>query len=135
MIIQRIGLVAVAVVASGIVAYKASRSTAVETNDAAQAAQVTAKPIVLLFADLREADADEPCGEIIRAVRSAGQRGVQVREVPPADADTERRYGVTVAPTVLFLDEQGAVAARFEGEGREVVDGIKANLAKLTGKP
>ena len=86
---------------------------------------------VVLVADLGEADADCPCGEIIRAVRAAKARGVAVREVAPTDTAVAKQYGVTVAPTVLILDGAGNVVERHEGESSETVAAIKTSLKRL----
>lgn len=87
---------------------------------------------VVLVADLREADDDCPCGEIIRLVRAAKARGVTVREVPPSDTAVAKQYGVTLAPTVLVLDASGKVVERHEGESSDTVAAIKASLDRLT---
>ena len=83
------------------------------------------------MADLREADDDCPCGEIIRLVRGAKARGVTVREVAPSDAAVTKQYEVTLAPTVLVLDGSGKVVERHEGESSDTVAAIKAALDRL----
>ena len=99
-----------------------------------KAAKATARGSVVLVADPGEADADCPCGEIIRAVRAARARGIAVREVPPSDTAVARQYGVTLAPTVLILDSAGKVVERHEGESPEAVAAIKASLERLVAK-
>ena len=126
MIAKRIGLVAVVVAAVAIVALK-TRSRA----NVAPVTGVTSRAAVVLVADLREADSDCGCGEIIRRVRAAKARGVAVREVAPDDADAAHGYGVTVAPTVVFLGADGRVVARREGESAETVATIAADLSSL----
>jgi hypothetical protein len=87
---------------------------------------------VLLVADLEEAGTDDPCAEIIRLVRAAGQRGVRVREIPSGETDPViRKYRVTVEPTVLVLDSSGGVLARHEGESRQTIAAIRSDLDRL----
>jgi hypothetical protein len=116
-------LVAVGVVA--LIAYKElwSQPTPSETFSTAS----TEPPSVILVADPREAESTCGCGDIIRAVRAAGERGVVIREVMPGSAES-RAYRVTVSPTVLFLDPQGTIVARHEGEGPATISAIRARL-------
>ena len=120
-----IGLVTVALIAVGIIAYKAHRK-----QDAASA---TAFPRVLLVADLREADdAGDPCAQIIHDVRAARARGVAVEELS-SDSKSEllARYHVLTAPTVLILDPKGQVVSRYEGEGKQTVAALHSQLDQL----
>ncbi len=122
---KRIGLAAVLAAAIAVVAYK------VATRPAPVAAATLPRgPSVVLVADMREADSDCGCGEIIRRVRAAKARGVSVAELAPDDGAT-RRYGVTVAPTVVFLGASGEVVSRREGEGPEVLAAVAADLERL----
>ncbi len=126
MIAKRMALVAVIVAAVGVVAVKArSRANVAPVNG------VTSRAAVVLVADMREADSDCGCGEIIRRVRAAKARGVPIREIAPDDAEATRSYGVTVAPTVVFLGADGRVIARREGESAETVATIAAELSSL----
>ncbi len=138
MLAKRIALVVVALAVVGIVAVKVSaRRTAapaptVSSVEAVPAAVVSAtRPSVVLVADPREADAQCPCGEIIRRVRAAKAHGVAVEELAPASPDAGLRYGVTITPTVLFLDASGQVISRREGESSEILAAVTADLAKL----
>lgn len=120
-----IGLVTVALIAVGIIAYKAHRK-----QDAAGAPPF---PRVLLVADLREADdAGDPCAQIIHDVRAARARGVAVEELSP-DSKSELlvRYHVLTAPTVLILDPKGQVVSRYEGEGKQTVAAVHSQLDQL----
>lgn len=135
---KRIALVFVALAVIAIVAVKLSaRRTAAPAPAVAAAAVVPAaaasatRPSVVLVADPREADAQCPCGEIIRRVRDAKAHGVAVVELAPDSPEAGRRYGVTVTPTVLFLDASGQVISRREGESSEILATITADLAKL----
>lgn len=122
---RRIGLAAVLAAAIAVVAYKAvSRRS--ESGIPASAGG----PAVVLVADVREADSDCGCGEIIRRVRAAKARGVSVAELAPDDG-TVRRYGVTVAPTVVFLGAAGEVVSRREGEDPETIAAVSADLDRL----
>jgi thioredoxin-like negative regulator of GroEL len=119
------GIVAVALIAIGIAAYKVQtkRTTVVGTDRV---------PRVLLVADLSEADSADACAEIIHSVRAAGERGVQVLELSP-DSKSEmlRRYSVLTIPTVLIFDRNGQVVSRFEGENRQTVEAVRTQLAQL----
>ena len=124
-----LSVVAVLVAAAGIIAYKqlsTPKATGVHGTDR------SVRPAVLLFADPREAESACGCGQIIRLVRSAAERGVPVQEVAPGDdAETTRAYRVTVNPTVIFLDQGGRVVARYEGEESDVIAAIRAGLERL----
>ena len=120
-----IGLVTVALIAVGIIAYKAHRK-----QDAASA---PAFPRVLLVADLREADdAGDPCAQIIHDVRAARARGVVVEELnPDSRSELLARYHVLTIPTVLILDRKGQVVSRYEGEGTQTVASLRSQLDQL----
>jgi hypothetical protein len=106
-----------------------SGSTAQENPGASARASLS----LLLIADLAEAGESCGCGEIIRMVRGAAGHGLAVREVAPgAEPDLEKRYRVTVAPTLLWLDSAGREVLRHEGESPAVVDSICADLGRLT---
>jgi hypothetical protein len=135
---RKIGLAAVVLAAVGIIALKArpgapaAGASPVAVAGAAQPASATAAgPAVVMIADPREADMQCPCGEIIRRVRAARASGIAVGEFAPDDADAARRYGVTIVPTVVFLDPGGKVLARHEGESSEILAAITAGLSKL----
>jgi hypothetical protein len=123
-------LVAVGVVA--LIAYKELRSQPTASESFSTAA--TEPPSVILVADPRGAESTCGCGDIIRAVRAAGERGVVIREVMPGSTESQA-YRVTVSPTVLFLDPQGAVVARYEGEGPATVSAIRASLDQASADP
>lgn len=124
-----IGLVCVLLAAVAIVVYK---QRALGTAPLEVAAGT---PSVILVADLNEAEeAEDRCGEIIRAVRAAGKRGVKVEELMPNSAsELLARYRVVSAPTVVILDKDGREAARYEGEEEKTVQAIEARLATLSG--
>lgn len=137
---RKIGLAFVALIFLGIVAVKARSGSspappapgaAVGAVQAATAPDVA--PSVVMIADPREADMQCPCGEIIRRVRAAKANGIAVDEFAPDNADAARRYGVTIVPTVVFLDPGGKILARHEGESSEILTAITADLAKLEG--
>ncbi len=123
---KTLAVAAVVVAAGAIVAVKATQRRPVQAAVTAR----EARPAVILVADLREADSDCGCGQIIRRVRAAKAHGVAVAELPPEDA-AAARYGVTVAPTVLFLGSDGRVVARREGESTETLAAISADLGVL----
>jgi hypothetical protein len=124
---KRIALAAVVLAAASIVALKTTRHSSPGT------AALAMPPTVVLVADGREADTDCGCGQIIRRVRAARSHGVVVQEVEPSDSEAARRYGITVAPTVVFLDPDGRVLSRREGESTETIAAISQELARLEG--
>lgn len=119
------GIVAVALVVIAIIAYK------VHTKHATDA-RAQGLPMVLLVADLSEADSADACAEIIHSVRAARERGILVQELSP-DSKSEmlHRYRVLTVPTVLILDRSGQVVLRFEGENRQTVVAVRTQLAQL----
>lgn len=135
-----LGVLAVAVIAASIVVLNPRRpgsplhqSSGSATPGSPGATATLAEQSLLLIANPAEAGESCGCGEIIRMVRGAAGHGVVVREVAPgADPDLERKYGVTVAPTVLWLDHEGREVLRHEGEGPAVVDSIRAELSRRT---
>ncbi len=119
------GLIAVVLIAVGIVAYK--------TNRTRQTQSATAHPQVSLVADFHEADADgDACAEIIQAVRAAQARGIPVQELSPdSKSGLLTRYHVLTIPTVLILNRDGQVVSRFEGESPETVADVRNQMQKL----
>ncbi len=137
---KQIGLAVVVAVALGIVVMKARSGTSAPVGSpalvagAVQPANAAAPgAAVVMIADPREADMQCPCGEIIRRVRAAKASGIAVDVFAPDNAAAARRYGVTIVPTVVFLDPGGKVLARHEGESSEILAAITAELAKLEG--
>ncbi len=122
---KRIGLAVVLAATVVVVAYKAAGRRGEPRLPAAARG-----PAVVLVADAREADSDCGCGEIVRRVRAAKARGVSVAELAPDDGAV-RRYGITVAPTVVFLGTAGEVVSKREGEARETVAAVSAELDRL----
>ena len=117
---------AVGALALGLIAYKSTRAPLPNSGSSSTS---TAAPVVVLFADLTEAEDSCGCGEIIRAVRAAAAKGVSTRELAPgADPGLEKRYAVRVSPTVLFIKADGTVRARHEGEDADTVAAIVQDL-------
>jgi hypothetical protein len=129
---KKIGLAIVALAVVGIIAVKA-RSGSSAPGAALPASAGAGGPSVVMVADPREAGVRCPCGEIIRRVRAAKASGIAVDEFAPDDASALRRYGVTIVPTVVFLNPAGKVLARHEGESKEILLAITAGLAELEG--
>ncbi len=129
-----LGVAAVGVIALGLIAYKSTRTP---LPSSASSSTSTAAPAVVLIADLAEAESSCGCGEIIRSVRAAAAKGVSTREVAPgADLGLEKRYGVKISPTVLFLGPDGSVRARHEGEDADTLAAIRQDLDRaLAGRP
>jgi len=119
------GLLAVAIIALAITAYKVHTSHAT-------VAGADGLPRIVLVADLSEADSADACAEIIHSVRAARDRGLQVQELSP-DSKSEilHRYRILTVPTVLILDRSGQVVLRFEGEDRHTVMAVRTQLAQL----
>jgi hypothetical protein len=91
-----------------------------------------AHPQVILFADPKEAEESCGCGEIFRAVRAAGTRGVRTREVDPErERDVVRQYRVTVEPTVIFVDATGREVSRREGESGDTIAALQSDLDRI----
>ena len=89
-------------------------------------------PRVVLYADLSEVDEPEGCGAMIRGVREAARRDVAIEEIDARTSSSPpARYRLLVAPTVLILDASGREAKRYEGESRETVSALRAELEKL----
>lgn len=124
-----IGLVAVIVLAFGIIGYKQVLS---HRRTVRSVGPPWENPRVILVADLSEAQSQCDCGEIIRAVRAARSKGVPVQELPPnSESELLRRYRILTYPTVLFLDE-GREVARYEGEDGRTVEAIRSRLLRMT---
>ncbi len=125
-------VLAVVVAAAAVVGIKQARARPGATPVETAAAPRAATPSVVLVADPREAGTECGCGLIIRRVREAKARGVNVVELAPTDPGVAR-YGVSVAPTVLVLGGDGRVVARREGESSETLAAISSDLAALEG--
>lgn len=123
---QWIGLSAVMLAASAIIAYKT------QVLPQVQAANVTPLRVVLL-AELSEADnAGDSCAEIIHLVRAARDRGIAVQELSPdSKSDLLARYHLLIVPTVIILDLNGREVSRYEGEGRNTVKALRTSLEQL----
>lgn len=131
-----IGLVVLSLLVGGVLLAKAMKSPTPETAPigAATARVVNAQPEVLLFADPKEAEESCGCGEIFRAVRAAGAKGVRTREVDPErEKAVVRQYRVTVEPTVVFVDATGREVSRREGESENTIAAIHTELDRLVG--
>ncbi|HJW72582.1 MAG TPA: hypothetical protein VJ486_06960 [Geothrix sp.] len=96
---------------------------------------MASQPMLILFADLREADSSCGCGEVIRIVREAAKHRVGLHEMEPGSTDEMvKRYGLTTSPTVLVLGPDGKEQARFEGEGPDTIQGLRSQLQELAGR-
>lgn len=124
--VQWIGLSAVMLAASVIIAYKT------QVLPQAQGTGTT-QPRVLLLAEPSEADSvGDSCAEIIHLVRAARDRGIAVQELSPASkSDLFARYHLFIVPTVLILDRNGQEISRYEGEGSNSVKVIRTALEQL----
>ncbi|WP_437723540.1 hypothetical protein [Sorangium sp. So ce861] len=111
---------------------EASRESVPGASPASSAASLPAGTSVVLVADLAEADHACGCGEIIRVVRAAAQKGVPTKEIDTrTNKEEAKKYRVLVAPAVLLLDSDGKEARRYEGESSDTVASMKADLDAL----
>jgi thioredoxin-like negative regulator of GroEL len=118
------GLIAVVLIAGGIIAYRASRTQPIQ--------RTTAHLRVLLVANLREAGTTDPCAEIIHSVRAARARGVAV-QILSSDSKSNllARYHILTIPTVLIFDSHERVVSRFEGEAPGTVAAVRSRMRGL----
>jgi thioredoxin-like negative regulator of GroEL len=132
---QWLGALAVLAAAASIVAY--NKASQPENKAPVQVSEKrSAAPTVVLIADLSEANDPCTCGEIIRSVRSAAEKGVLTKEIDPAKSpDVAASYGVRVAPAVLLLDPHGKEVRRFEGESTDMLTALRSALDPLTRLP
>lgn len=126
--VKYIGLTAIVLITVAIIGYKAQLAAATPAVN-----HHSTRPRVLLVANLAEAnEAGDACATMIHLVRAAHARGLAVQEL---DASSKSplltRYHVLVIPTVLFFDRNGKVTSRLEGEGRDVVQKLRTELARL----
>ncbi len=125
--IKRVALVAVILTVAAVIAYKQLRP-----GPSQSVVHGGSGPKVVLVADLSEAEEKCACGEIIRAVRAAQKKGIEIQELTPdSKSEVLRRYRVLTAPTVLFLDADGKDIARYEGEDEKTVAEVKSHLDRL----
>lgn len=134
-----IGIAAVLAIAVGIAAYKSSNRRDMAKADSAQvgaaAAPAPGGSSVVLVADLGEANDPCVCGKIIRSVRSAGAKGVPVKEVDPEKSpELASTYKALVSPVVIILDGNGKEVRRFEGESNDTFASIQSALDHLPSK-
>jgi hypothetical protein len=95
-------------------------------------ADASATPQVLLVASPGEATSSAKCGQIVREVLAAENRGVAVRKLAPdSGSELMTRYHVLTSPTVLILEANGSVRARYEGEAQETLDAVRAEMTRL----
>lgn len=125
--VKTFSLTAVVVIAAVIIGIK------IHLAANTQAMNNSAKPRVLLVANLAEADEEgDACAEIIHLVRASHDRGIAVQEVDPRKkSPLISQFEVTVVPTVLILDANGKETSRLEGEGRDVIQKLRRELAQL----
>jgi hypothetical protein len=126
--VKLIGVVLVLAVATGIILLKVRSAEKTVTSSTAN----SATPQVLLFAKPGEAASVARCGQIVREVRAAAERGVSVREIAPSsNSELMTQYHVLTTPTVVLLASNGSVRARFEGEAQETLDAIRSEMQRL----
>lgn len=89
-------------------------------------------PRVLLVATHEEAVSPTRCGDIVRLVRAAAQRGVDVKELTPdSNSHLLSRYRVLTTPTVLVFGPEGTVRSRYEGETEETLTALRSEIQQM----
>jgi hypothetical protein len=125
--VKWMGIFAVLVIGMGIVFVKTRPSS--QNNSSFE----SSSPQVVLVATPAEAASRTRCGDIVRLVRAASQRGVKVKELTPdSSSDLLARYKVLRTPTVLFLAQDGQLRARFEGESPETLAALQSEMQRTT---
>lgn len=128
------GIAAVVLAVAAILAFKAKRPAQAETPVAAAASSSAARSVVLV-ANLAEADEPCVCGKIIRSVRSAGTKGIPVKEIDPEESpELASKYKAIVSPAVIILDGSGKEVRRFEGESNDTLASLQSELDRLPSK-
>jgi len=118
-----IALVAVILAFGSIIGYQQLRPSVVQAGNETK---------IVLVADLREADEECPCGEIIRAVRAAHSKGIATQEIDSRKTpQLLKQYRVLTAPTVLVMNAEGKEITRFEGEDKNTAAAIKTYLDRM----
>jgi len=125
--LKYIGLTVVVLITASIIGYKTMLSTK------AQAADKSTTPRVLLAANLGEVnEAGDSCALIIHLVRAAHERGIDVQEVDSrSKSPLISQYHVLIIPTVLIFDASGKEVSRLEGEGEDMIQKLRTELAQL----
>lgn len=101
-------------------------------SPAASNAPSAAGSSVVIVANMAEADDECGCGQIIRAVRAAAQKGVATKEVDTrTNKDDAKKYRALVVPTVVVFDGSGTELRRYEGESGDTITKMKADLDVL----
>jgi hypothetical protein len=117
------GILAVALVASGIVTYR--RTTA---RQATPTVSVADGARVVMVYETGQVDDWCGCGDVIHAVRAAAKDGLRVREVE-RDSPEAASYSYTFTPAILILDDEGHVVRQHEGGSKETLRDVTADLA------
>lgn len=129
-----IGISAVVLGAVGIVGYRSTIESiaAKAPSSPPPMASAAAGRSIVLVADLGEADAPCVCGKIIRSVRSAGAKGIPVKEIDPEKSpELASSYRARMSPTVILLDGNGKEVRRFEGESNDTLASLESELSRL----
>ena len=98
-----------------------------------------AKPSTIVMAvNLGEEDEEGGCGDVIHAVRAAAKKNLRTREIDTRnEADMEaasKKYRIVVQPTVILLDGADREVRRYEGESKETIAALKADLDLMAKK-
>ena len=116
-----------------------SRSAETGATTTQGSTSVNANPTTVLMAvNLGEEDEEGGCGDVIHAVRAAARRGMPTREVDTRNeadmAAASKKYRIVVQPTVVMLDGSDHEVRRYEGETKEVIASLKADLERTAKK-
>lgn len=129
-----IGVSLLALLIGGVVLAKSMRPAPAPPASDSTTADPQGQPQVLLFINPKEAEQSCGCGQIFRAVQASSTRGVRTQVVDPErERDLVRQYRVRVEPTIIFADATGHEVSRHEGESRETIAALQADLDRLVG--
>ncbi len=108
-------------------------------GETATQAATSAKPAAVIMAvNLGEEDEQGGCGDVIHAVRAAAPKGVRTREIDTRKKDemtvASKKYRIVVQPTVVLVDDADNEVRRYEGESKDTIAALKADLDRLTQK-
>ena len=75
---------------------------------------------------------------MIHAVRAAAKAGVRTREIDTRKKDdmeaASKKYRMVVQPTVVLVDDADREVRRYEGETKETITALKADLEQMAKK-
>lgn len=133
-------LTAVGLICLGPWIFGCTRTAGADTSGGQPAAANSAAKVatVVLVANMEEADETCGCGQMIRAVRSAGAKGLSTREVDTRNkadlAAATKAYHIVVQPSVVMVDGSDHEVRRYEGESKDTIGKLMTDLESLVKK-